>query len=393
MYRKTYVEIDEEILKNNAKEIVTKYPDYKYYIGVVKNNAYHHGIKVVNSLIEGGINYLAVSSLEEAIEIRKYNLEIPILVLEPVDLDFIDDCLNYKVTLTIDSLDYLKKLNEITLPYKLNIHLKIDSGMNRLGFKVKEEISESVKLINNNDKLFLEGIYTHFATSGIQDIYYDKQVQEFLNLTSDINLEEIPIVHCDRSLTFVTHERLSFVNGVRLGIVLFGFSGSRKIQKGIMASLRNIKRNMYIKRYHISESILENDLNLKTAFKLYSNVISVREVKKGEVVGYNASYKVKNDGFIATIPIGYADGVTKNFDNVVINSKRYKIVSDAMDMIMVFVDSDVKYKDKVEIFGDTISVREVANKVHVNAYHLFNQISFRVPRIHKNQDDELEIKY
>lgn len=393
MYRKTYVEIDEDILKKNTEEIVTKYSGYKYFFGVVKNNAYHHGIKIVNSLIQGGVNYLAVSSLEEAIDIRKYNTEIPILVLEPIDLDFIDDVINNNVTITVDSLEYLAVLNKMSIPYKLNIHLKIDSGMNRLGFKKRKEVNAAVQMIKENKKLFLEGIYSHFATSGINDVYYDKQVEAFLEITKDIDLSTIPIVHMDRSLTFVTHKKLTFANGVRLGIVLFGFSGSRKTGKGLKAKLREMKRNMYNKRNHISETIQENDLELHTAFKLYSNVMSIRKVKKDDVVGYNASYKVKEDGYIATIPVGYADGVTKDFGYVVINGKRYKIVSDAMDMIMVLVDKSVKYKDKVEIFGDTISVRETANRLGINAYHLFNQISNRVPRIHKTKEEKLEIKY
>lgn len=393
MYRKTYVEIEEDILKKNTMEIVQKYSEYQYYFGVVKNNAYHHGIKVVNSLIEGGVNYLAVSSLEEAIDIRKYNMDIPILVLEPIDLDFIDDVINHKVTITVESLDYLKALNEMNLPYQLNIHLKIDSGMNRLGFKNSNEITEAVTIIHENKKLFLEGIYSHFATSGIQDIYYDQQVESFLALTKGIHLEEIPIVHFDRSLTFVTHKKLSFVNGVRLGIVLFGFSGSRKVGKGIKSKLRSIKRSVFIKRHHISETYLENDLHVHTAFKFYSSVMSLRKVLPGDVVGYNAAFKVKKEGYIATIPVGYADGVTKEYGFVSINKKRYPIVGDAMDMIMVFVDKSVKYKDKVELFGDTISVREVANRLGMNAYHLFNQISYRVPRIHKVGKESIEIKY
>ena len=102
---------------------------------------------------------------------------------------------------------------------------------------------------------------------------------------------------------------------------------------------------------------------------------------------------MEEDGFIATLPIGYADGVTKEFGFVIINQKRYPIVSDSMDMIMVLVDKSVKLKDKVEIFGDTISVKEASRRIGVNAYHLFNQISNRVPRIHKSKDEEIEIKY
>jgi alanine racemase len=392
MYRKTYVEVDENILSSNIKEITNKY-DYKYYIGVVKNNAYHHGIRIVNSLIESGINYLAVSSLEEAIQIRKYNLQIPILVLEPVSLEFIDDVINNHITLTIESLDYLKKLNSMSLPYCINMHLKIDTGMNRLGFKNKAEINEAVEIIRKNSKFFLEGIYTHLATSGISDYHYDKQISKFLELMKDIPLKEIPIVHIDRSLTFVSHEKLPFVTGVRLGIVMFGFSGSRKVGTDLKSKLREVKRQMYLKKHHISPSILENDLQLSTAYKLYSIVSSIRKVSKGEFVGYNAGYKVKEDGFIATIPVGYADGVNKDFGFVAINNKRYKIVADAMDMIMVLVDKNVKIDDKVEIFGDTIKIREVANKLGINAYHLFNQISTRVPIVHKKDNEKIEIKY
>ena len=392
MYRKTYVKIDGKKLEENTKEIISKYGSYEYFFGVVKNNAYNHGIKVVQDLIRGGVNYLAVSSLEEALQVRKFAKSTPILVLEPIDLEFIDDAIASKITITVESLDYLKSLNKIDLPYEVKLHLKIDSGMNRLGLKNKKEVKDSVKIISKNDKVFLEGIYSHFATSGVEDFYYDRQLQTFLELTSEIDLTTIPIVHFDRSLTMVKHEKIPFVNGVRLGIVLFGFSGSRKIT-GIKGILKNIKRNLYNKKHNISPTILENDLKLTTAFSLYSNVFSIRKVNKDEVVGYNATYKVKEDGFIATIPIGYADGVTVNFKEVVINKKRYKIVADSMDMLMVLVDNTVKIKDKVEIFGDTITIPEVTSKLNTNAYHLFNQITTRVPRVHIEENDEIEMKY
>lgn len=393
MYRKTYARIDGKILEANAKEILEKYSGFQYYFGVVKNNAYGHGMKVVQNLIKGGINYLAVSSLEEALQVRKYALETPILVLEPVDLEFIDDAINNRITLTIDSLDYIKNLHKIELPYELKIHLKLDTGMNRLGIKNSKEVKDAVKIIHKNDKLVLEGIYTHFATTGVQDFYYDKQLENFKNLTKEIDLSSIPIVHLDRSLTLVSHEKIAFATGVRLGISLFGFSGSRKKGSGIKATLRNMKRNLYLKKHHISSTYLENSLQLKTAFSLYSNVISIRKVEKGEIVGYNASYKVKEQGYIATIPIGYADGITKEFGFVTIRKKKYKIVADAMDMLMVLVDDTIKIKDKVEIFGDTISINEVKNRLNTNAQHLFTKITTRVPRVHVEGKEEIEIKY
>ncbi len=392
MQRKTYVEVDENILENNIREITNKY-HYDYYIGVVKNNAYNHGIHVVNSLIAGGINYLATSSLEEALEVRKFNRDIPILILEPIHLEFIDDCLNNNITLTIDSLAYLNELCNIDLSYKIKVHIKIDSGMNRLGFKDKREINKAFDIIKNHKKIELEGIYSHFSTSGFNDFYYDKQVDTFLELTSNIDLSKIPIVHLDRSLTFVRHKKIPFVNSIRLGIAMFGFSGSMSLNTGFKGKLKNIKRNLYLKKYNISESILVNDLNLKTAFRLYSEIISVRKVFKGETVGYGALYKVLEDGYILTIPVGYADGVNKCLKHVVINNKKYNIVADSMDMIMVYSSKKFKLYDKVEIFGDNITVLEAAANMGINSYHLFNNITSRVPRVHIKDEEILEIKY
>ncbi len=392
MQRKTYALIDGEKLTQNVKEIKKKYPDYTYYIGVVKNNAYHHGIRSVLDLIEGGINYLAVSSLEEAHEIRKYERNIPILCLEPISLDAIFDALNENVTITIESLEYLKELEKVDLFSEIKIHLKIDSGMHRLGFYEKRSLNEAVEMIQKNEKMILEGIYTHFASLGITDSYWDYQVQEFLKITEDINLKEIPIVHLGRSATLVEHPKISFCNGVRLGIIMYGFSQSRKEGGSIKDKLRSWKRRYLQKKNHCSETYLTNDLELSTAFSLYSHIMSERKVEKGSLVGYSLT-KVLDDGYIYTIPIGYADGVTKEFQEVAIEGKRYPILSDSMDMIMIFSKEKLSLQTKVEIFGKTISIKEVCGKLSINAYHLFNQISNRVVRIHKNKEREEEITY
>ena len=109
MQRKTYALIDGDQICKNVKNIINNYPDYRYYFGVVKNNGYHHGIKTVIDMERGGINYFAVSSLEEALETRKYTKK-PILCLEVIPIEFIDDVINNDITITIDSLNYVKKL-------------------------------------------------------------------------------------------------------------------------------------------------------------------------------------------------------------------------------------------------------------------------------------------
>lgn len=393
MYRKTYAEINHQNLTHNVKEIKQHYPDYKYYIGVVKNNAYHHGIKCVNALKKGGINYFAVSSLEEALDLRKYNLDTPVLILEPIELESIYDCINNNITITVESLDYMKSLNEMKLPYETKIHLKLDTGMNRLGFKNREELEKAFEMIKENNKIFLEGIYSHFATSGVNDTFWDSQLKTFQDLTKNIDLKSIPIVHLGRSLTLVNHDRIPFCNGIRLGIIMYGFAQSRKPDISLKGKLRALKLNHFKKRNNISKTNLENQLNLKTAFTLYSEVVSIRQVTKDEIVGYNALYKVKNDAFIATIPIGYADGIEKNFLHVVINQQKYPIIADSMDMIMVLVDNKIQKGMLVEIFGKDIAISEVTRKIGKNAYHLFNQIQNRVPRIHMTEDEKEETYY
>jgi len=393
MYRNTYALINKDIIRNNVKEITTKYNDYKYYIGVVKNNAYHHGIKCVIDMAAAGINYFAVSSLEEALELRKYNLDTPILILEPIDCSCIYDCINNNITITVESLNYIRELKKQELSYELKIHLKLDTGMNRLGFKNRLELEKSIELIKETKNMVLEGIYTHFATSGVIDKEWDNQLKRFEELTQNINLKEIPIVHMGRSLTLVNHPKIKFCNGIRLGIIMYGFAQSKKEQNDWRSKLRKIKQNYIRKKYQISETTLQNDLKLKTAFSLFSTIISIRYAKKDDVIGYNAKYKMEIDGYLATIPIGYADGVDKNFKIVCINQRFYPIVADSMDMITVLVDESVKMGMRVEIFGENISVAEVAYRIQKNAYHLFNQIQNRVPRVHITELTKEETKY
>lgn len=389
MYRKTYVEIDEERIKNNIREIKKKYDNYQYYIGVVKGNAYGHGVYITKVMKEAGINYFAVSSLEEAIEVRNYDRDTPILCLEPIDPKYIEDILKYKVTVTIDSFSLAQLYHALKFKGKIKVHIKLDTGMNRLGIKRKEELHQTIKLLEENHSFLIEGIYTHLATTGVYDIYYDRQVDTFLEFLQGIDLEKISIVHIGRSLTLVNHAKLDMVTGIRLGIILYGFNGSLPISSGIRGYVSEAKRKHFLKKYHVSETVRQNDLKLKTAFSLYTTVMSLKEIKRGEFVGYGAKFIAKEDSFIATIPIGYADGMSKSLKYVSIHGTKYKIIDVCMDMTMLSVDSYVNLHDKVEIFGNTISIREATNNIGENAYHLFIRITTRVPRVYK----EIEIKY
>lgn len=395
MYRRTYLEVDCDKLKNNIINIKQNYPGYEYYFGVVKANAYGHGGYIINSLIEGGINYLAVSSLEEALKLREYNAEIPILILEPIHLEFLDKCIKYNITITVSNMEYFNELLTIELPAQLKIHVKLDTGMSRLGLSSSNELNQLFKKISNNPNLYLEGIYTHFATSGINDKHWDNQLNKFKEITKDIDLSTIPIIHMGRSLTLVNHEKIPFCNGTRLGIVMYGMSQSMPVGKGFKTFLRNLRNNHNKKKLKISPTTTTNNLNLKTAITLYSEVIELHKIHQNDFVGYGALYTAQKDEIIATIPIGYADGIPKNIKHVAINGNKYDVVGEiCMDMICAKVDSSVKLYDKVTLIGgDELPVKKVANECGISSYTLFEGITNRVPRVYLENGDSKEISY
>lgn len=389
MYRPTYIRIDGDNLEHNVKNIIKNYPSYKYYFGVVKNNAYHHGFYSVKFLINGGVNYLAVSSLEEALQVRKYNTDIPILILEPIKPEFVYDAINSNITITISSMDEANDISMMKFKDTLKIHLKVDSGMNRLGFKDCTRLTRAYNILKGMKNVEVEGIYTHFSSSGIADRYYKESLENFRQITSKIDLSEIKIVHADRSLTMTTHDKIPEVNGVRLGIIMFGFD--QKIPEGNLFT--RLKRRFIQKELEITNIHLSNKLKLKYAFFVTSEVMQVRKVESGESVGYGASYHVNYPMFIATIPIGFGDGVTKNFGKVCINGKFYKIVSDCMDMIMVASEDIIRVGDKVQIIGPDVSIRDISRKLGVNGYKALNMFSTRLTYVYDYKGERIEIKY
>lgn len=367
--RDTYALINLTYLKENIKEIKSKYNDYKYYIGVVKANAYGHGDFIVNALEEAGINYLAVSSLEEAISIRKYNTNLPILCFGYVDIKDIDKVIKNNVTLSIISKDYFELLKKINK--KIKVHLKLNTGMNRFGIKEKEEVKEIIEAIKNTN-MTLEGIYTHLATSGVNDQYYNYQINKFEELTSLIDLKEIPMVHIFNSLGLARHKKLEYTNAVRIGLMMYGFTYNVND-----SFINKIKRKLKNK----NDIMLNNDLKLKKVLSLHSEIVNINKVEKNEFVGYNTYISDKNN-YIGVVSIGHADGVTNSYKETIINNKKYPIVSYSMDYIMVLVDETVKLHDKVTLIGEDITAGTIASNTD-SPHHILVSISNRVERKYK----------
>ncbi len=368
--RNTYALINLNNLKNNIKEIKKYYDNYKYYFGVVKADAYGHGDCIAKSLEEAGINYLAVSSLEEAISVRKYS-NLPILCFGYVDTKDIEQVIKNNITLTILSYEYYQEL--LKLNKKIKVHLKINSGMNRFGINDSKQVKEIVDTLKKSD-IELEGIYTHLATSGVSDTYYDYQIKKFEELTSLINLHNIKIVHIFNSLGLARHQKLSYTNGVRLGLMMYGFT----YNVGNLNIIGKIKRLFKLHFTKVSKTNLTNNLKLKKVLSLHSEVININKVKEGEFVGYNAKYIAPYDIFVAVIPIGHADGITNNYKHVMINNQKFDIIGICMDYIMVRVDEKVKLHDKVDLICDQITVGSIA--ASDSPQHILVSISNRVYR-------------
>ncbi len=379
MYRKTYVEIDCNKLENNIKEIKNKYNDYKYYIGVVKANCYGHGIESIKYLIKGGINYLATSSLEEALKIRKLYKDISILVLEPIHYEDILVATKNNIDITIDNKDLFDKL--INNNINIKFHIKIDSGMNRFGFKDKNDVKYVFD--NSNECVKLIGVYTQLYSGAGNSL--KKELEQFKDLTSLINLNKIDIVHIDRSLTLEQHEKIEFATGIRLGILMYGFNKYRYPLSW--------KRKLYNKIFRIKDNYKESILNLDTVLKFYTEVIETKKVSRNEIIGYGGMYDNNSDVIVGILPYGFADYLFINKSYVYINGKKYNIVVNYMDVTSVIIDENVKVGDKVEIFGDNISIREASRLANANVYKTICSITNRVPRVYVYNDERKEIEY
>ena len=346
---KTYVEINLDNIEHNVKTIKEKYNNYEYYIGVVKGDAYGHGEYIVNTLVNNGINYIAVATLEEGINVRKYNKDIPVLLLEPIDIDEIDIALKNNFTITVHDIDYIKELNKI-INKKIKCHIKIDSGMGRLGIKDKNELKESYDILNKNKNIIVEGIYSHFATIGVFDKKWDNQLENFKSITSLIDIEDIPIRHLGSSIVLLAHPKIDICNGIRIGTLLYGYNITpTESNSGIKNKLRTLRNRYYQKKYNISKTYTNVELNLLPCMNFYTNILQIKKVNSGDSIGYGGKVYMENDSYIAVIPIGYNNGIgTGNINRYVfINNKKYNVLSVGMNMSFVLVDENVKLNDKV----------------------------------------------
>ena len=381
------------IIKNYEKE-----ENYTIF-AVVKGNAYGLGVnEFTKVLIDNGINNFAVASSTEAINLRK-NIKEKILLLTPyINEEILSNLIKNDITLTIDSVKGAGLVNEISkkLNKKVYAHIKIDTGLCRLGLYDKMQIKEVVEGLRKKQNIEVEGIFTHFATDGVYDVSWDNQYAKFQELTSEIDLMKIPIIHLGRSQTLLNHSKIPFANGIRLGIILYGYNTTPKpLPDDLINKLRKLKREWYKRKHHISKTITDVELKLKPAFSLYSEVMQVKQIKKGSFVGYGRIYEAPEDMYVAIIPIGYADGFnTRNKGRqVVINNKRYSLVGVInMGMIIAKVDENVHAGDKVTLIGEELTMKEAASYMGTSVYEGSCMINDWVPRVLVKDGEIIEIE-
>jgi len=354
MYRKTFLQVNLDNLVDNYFAVKERMKG-KVVIPVVKANAYGHGvIDVVKRLVEEGVNFFAVSLLEEALEIRKAYPNVQLLMMGVCNEEDVNVAAKHDIQVTIGSIkqvDYLLKLEG-----KLQVHMKIDTGMNRLGFKNYKEALDAYHLLNEMKHAELVGIYTHFATADNNYPYYQKQKARFEEFLSSIDYQGL-MIHVSNSSSAIKYEDdIPYTTHVRLGISLYGLT------------------------------LDEETTFLKNTCKLITHISEVKTLVKGEKVGYGITYEAKENERIGVLPIGYADGFIRMNQGgyVEINGQRCELVGRiCMDQCFVRLEEQMDIDDSVVLFGGLISIDEVAKRLHTINYEVICQITSRVPRIYK----------
>ncbi|WP_208945713.1 alanine racemase, partial [Bacillus sp. MBGLi79] len=374
-YRKTWAEIDLTALKENVRNMKRHIGEHVHLMAVVKANAYGHGdAQVAKAALAEGASILAVALLDEALSLRAQGIEEPILVLGAVPPEYAGIAAEKRITVTGYSASWLKDvlgfLGETEAP--LEYHLKIDTGMGRLGCKTEEEIKEMMEMTESSDKLNCTGVFTHFATADEKDTdYFDMQLDRFKELISPLPLDRL-MVHSSNSAAGLRFREQLF-NAVRFGIGMYGLAPSTEIKDELPFRLREV-------------------------FSLHTELTHVKKIKKGESVSYGATYTAKRDEWIGTVPVGYADGWLRRLagTEVLIDGKRQKIAGRiCMDQFMISLAEEYPVGTKVTLIGkqkdEWISVDEIAQHLQTINYEITCMISSRVPRMFLENGSIMEI--
>lgn len=368
--RPVWAEVNLDNIINNINEIKRNIKGEEI-IAVVKANAYGHGaIDVAPVLVENGANKLAVAMLSEALELREIGIKVPILILGYTDVSFAEMLINNDIEQTVYSLDYAKELSKKAeaLGKIAKIHIAVDTGMGRIGFLPNEKSVEEVVEISKLSHLRITGVFTHFSNADEEDkSYAHNQIEKFNSFINEIEKREVNlgVKHISNSASIIDIEDAHY-NAIRPGIILYG--------------------------YYPSDYINKDKLKLMPALSLKCQVIHVKELPKGEYIGYGRKFRTERDSVIATLPIGYADGYIRGLygkAQVIINGKLAPVVGKiCMDQCMIDVTDigPVNVGDEVILLGEDNGIKnnadDMAEMLDTINYEILCMIGRRVPRIY-----------
>ena len=375
LQKRTWAQIDLGNIEHNYRTIKSTLPDGCKFLGVVKADAYGHGaVPVSKTLQRAGADYLAVSCLDEAMELRQAGITMPILILGHTPAEFVPMLIEHDLTQTVTCEAKALEYSQSAAAHggTLKIHIKLDTGMSRLGFLCAGEHFESgVENILRScslPNLYPEGIYTHFAVSDEPDassqVYTKGQLSLFMGMIEALEKEgglTFPIRHCANSGAVLNYKETA-LDMVRPGLLLYGYGDGGR-------------------------------LGLRPCMKLMTHVSTIKIHDKGTRISYGGIYTTSRRERIGVLPIGYADGLFRCLsDNCSFYSEGCSIPQVGricMDMCMVDLTDkpQVNIDSLVEIFGPENDLNELARRAGTIPYELMCSVSKRVPRVYSGVSD------
>ena len=379
----TWAEIDLNAYAHNIKELrrIT-HPD-AMLMAVVKANGYGHGaVEVAREALQKGAAWLGVARINEAVDLRRAGLEAPILIMGYTPADLARQLIEFDLTQTVYHYANAERFSSqaLKLGKKISVHIKIDSGMGRLGLVPHDLLPEkairetnpnpidAVEKIAGLRGLDVQGLFTHFATADSADRTYAKQQLEiFLNFLHQLERTAFqpPIRHAANSAALIEMPA-SHLDMVRPGIATYGLNPSNEINKG--------------------------KAMLKPVMSLKSRIIHIKKVSAGFNVSYGITYQTQKPTTIATVPVGYADGLNRLFSSsgrMMVHGQIVPIIGRVcMDLTMLDVGdiSDIGIEDEVVIFGRqgnaSITADELASQLNTINYEIVSTVMARVPRVY-----------
>lgn len=364
-YRDTWAEIDLDCIGENVSNMKRLLDKNVELMAVVKANGYGHGdVQVARKALASGASSLAVAFMDEALNLREKGITAPILILGATRPEDVNLAVKNNLILTIFQEEWIHTAKGyIKEDTSIKVHIKLDTGMGRIGVRDVDELKRLENLINQDDKIILDGVFTHFATADEGDLsYFNVQLRRFEEMLSSLSYKP-RMIHASNSASALRRLPAHF-NAIRFGISMYGLAPSQEIKA-------------------------ELPFRLKEAFSLRTKLIHVKKLSAGEKVSYGGTYEAKGEEWIGTLPIGYADGWIRKLQGqqVLLDGIRVPIVGRiCMDQCMIKLPYRSEIGTIVTLIGgggkDYIPIDEIADRLETINYEIPCLISNRVPRVY-----------